>query len=90
MESLPHIPTPPAQRWREFRVQCLPLIVLAGTIAASVLMWRDFVHPSEAVGELETVKAKVISPHEGVVATTPAKEPDPSLEPQPSLLLTVD
>ena len=33
MDSLPPIPTPPAQRWREFRIQVLPILVFLGTVA---------------------------------------------------------
>ena len=68
MDSLPPIPTPPAQRWREFRIQILPIIIFLGIIGAIAMMWRNFVQPSGMVGEVETVKANVISLHDGVIA----------------------
>jgi multidrug resistance efflux pump len=67
MESLPLIPTPPAQRWREFRIQILPVIIFVGILAMIVMMWKTFVQPSGVVGEVEAVKANVIRP-DGVVA----------------------
>ncbi|HKQ36795.1 MAG TPA: hypothetical protein VJ063_01885 [Verrucomicrobiae bacterium] len=68
IDSLPPIPTPPAQRWREFRIQVLPVIVFLGLLATIALMWRNFVQPSGVVGEVEAVKANVISLHDGIVA----------------------
>ena len=32
MESLPPIPTPPAERWREFRIQALPLMTFVAVL----------------------------------------------------------
>jgi len=68
MESLPPIPTPPAQRWREFRIQVLPLLVFVAVLVAIGMLWRNFVQPSGMVGEVEAVKANVISLADGVVA----------------------
>jgi hypothetical protein len=67
-ESLPPIPTPVAQRWREFRIQILPIIVFVGILAAILMMWRNFVQPPSVVGEAQAVKAKVAGPEEGVIA----------------------
>src|SRR5436190_3238038 len=67
-DSLPPIPTPPAQRWREFRIQILPVIVFLGLLATVAMMWRNFVQPSGVVGQVEAVKANVISLHDGIVA----------------------
>lgn len=68
MESLPPIPTPPSQRWREFRIQILPLLVFVAILATIALMWRSFVQPSGVVGEVEAVKVNVISLQDGVIA----------------------
>ena len=68
IDSLPPIPTPPAQRWREFRIQILPVIVFLCLLATIALMWRNFVQPSGVVGEVEAVKANIISLHDGIVA----------------------
>ena len=67
MESLPPIPTPPAQRWREFRIQILPLVVFIITLVAIAWMWRNFVQPSGIVGAVETIQANVISLNDGVI-----------------------
>ncbi len=68
MDSLPPIPTPPAQRWREFRIQVLPLLVFIAIVSAIVIMWRNFVQPAGVVGEVEAIKANVISLQDGVLA----------------------
>ena len=65
--SLPPIPTPSAQRWREFRIQILPLIIFAGVLVAVALMWKNFVQPSGIVGEVEAVKANVMSLKDGTL-----------------------
>jgi multidrug resistance efflux pump len=67
MESLPPIPTPPAQRWREFRIQVLPLVIFLITLVAIALMWRNFVQPSGVIGHVEAVQANVISLNDGVI-----------------------
>jgi multidrug resistance efflux pump len=68
MDSLPPIPTPAAQRWREFRIQILPVLMFIALIAAIALMWKNFVQPSGVVGEVEALKANVISLQDGLVA----------------------
>ncbi len=65
--SLAPIPTPPAQRWREFRIQALPVITFIGILACVVLMWRQYVLPTNIVGEVESVRAMVISSVEGTI-----------------------
>lgn len=67
MDPLPPIPTPAAQRWREFRIQVLPLIVFLCVLLAVVVMWRNFVQPLGVVGEVEAVRANVISLQDGLV-----------------------
>jgi len=67
MDSLPPIPTPVAQRWREFRIQILPIITFVAILSMTVMMWRNFVQPSGLAGDAEVVKANVISLHDGVV-----------------------
>lgn len=56
--DLPPIPTPLAQRWREFRIQILPVIVFLSILAAIALMWKTFVHPPGVVSETEAVESK--------------------------------
>ena len=68
MDKLPPIPTPVAQRWREFRIQVLPLIIFLCVLLAVAFLWRDFVAPTGIVGEVESIKADVISLQDGMVA----------------------
>ena len=65
MDALPPIPTPAEQRWREFRIQILPIIVFVGILAVIVMMWKNFLQPPGVIGELNAVRANVTSP-EGV------------------------
>jgi multidrug resistance efflux pump len=65
--SLAPIPTPPAQRWREFRIQALPVITFLGILVCVVVMWRQYVLPTNIVGEVESVRATVISSVEGTI-----------------------
>ncbi len=67
MDSLPPIPTPPSQRWREFRIQILPLVIFLITLVAIAMMWRNFVQPSGVVGQVEAIQANVISLSDGVI-----------------------
>lgn len=68
MDKLPPIPTPASQRWREFRIQVLPLIIFVFVLLAVVVLWRNFVAPTGIVGEVESIKADVISLSDGQVA----------------------
>src|SRR6185503_11090496 len=65
--SLAPIPTPPAQRWREFRIQALPVITFLGILVCVVLMWKQYVLPTNIVGEVESVRATVMSSVEGTI-----------------------
>ena len=66
MDALPPIPTPPEQRWREFRIQILPILVFVGVLAVIVLMWKNFLQPPGVIDEVEAVKANVTRP-KGVI-----------------------
>ncbi len=68
MEELPPIPTPFHQRWREFRIQVLPIIVFLITLVTIVYLWRNYVHPSEVVGQVQTNSVAVITINQGSVA----------------------
>jgi multidrug resistance efflux pump len=68
MDKLPPIPTPASQRWREFRIQVLPMVMFAGVALSVAFLWRSFVAPTGIVGEVEAVKSDVISLQDGTVA----------------------
>lgn len=67
MESLPPIPTPPAERWREFRIQALPLMTFVAVLLGVVMLWKQYVLPTNIVGEVEAVRANVISSADGTL-----------------------
>jgi multidrug resistance efflux pump len=67
MEPLAPIPTPPAQRWREFRIQALPLLTFIAVLACVVMLWQNYVVPTSIVGEVESTYAHVISSVPGTI-----------------------
>jgi multidrug resistance efflux pump len=67
MEPLAPIPTPPAQRWREFRIQALPILTFIGVLFCVVILWRGYVVPTSIVGEVESTHANVISSVPGTI-----------------------
>ena len=67
MESLPPIPTPPAERWREFRIQVMPLMTFVVVLLGVILMWKQYVVPTNIIGEVEAQRANVISSVDGTL-----------------------
>src|SRR4051812_48590891 len=67
METLPPIPTPAGQRWREFRIRILPMFVFVFAVAGLVYIWNGYVAPSGIVGEVEAITALVTSVADGQV-----------------------
>jgi len=67
MDPLPPIPTPAAQRWREFRIQALPLVTFIIVIACVASLWQTYVLPTNIVGEVEAVRASIISAVPGTI-----------------------
>lgn len=67
MDPLPPIPTPWPQRWREFRIQVLPIVVFLITVAAIVLLWRSYLRPMGIVGEVEAIRVNVVATSEGTL-----------------------
>ena len=61
MNSLPPIPTPPAQRWKDFRLQGLPVIVFALASTAIFFVWNHTLVPGTFTGEVEVVQENVAS-----------------------------
>ena len=68
MNPLPLIPTPPAQRWREFRFRIVPILVFLGALLVLTMMWRQYVAPPTLVGQVESMTAYVSSPKAGTLA----------------------
>lgn len=61
MDPLLPIPTPPAQRWREFRIQALPVLTFIAVLVCVAVLWSNYVLPTNIVGEVESTHAIVIS-----------------------------
>jgi len=60
-QNLQPIPIPAKQRWREFRIAYLPPLTFLLLIATIGWMWKNYVQPSTIIGEVETVRAGIIS-----------------------------
>jgi len=67
MDSLPPIPTPLAQRWREFRIQFLPLIVFSCIVGIVVVLWRQSGLSGNMTGVAEGVRSVVTSPQVALI-----------------------
>jgi multidrug resistance efflux pump len=83
MEALPPIPTPLHQRWREFRIQVLPVIVFLITAVTIVYMWRTYVHSSDVVGAVQTNTVSITTTTEGRLADLLVDEFDTVAKGQP-------
>ncbi len=63
----PLIPIPLKQRWHDFRVAQAPVVmffVLALTIG---WMWSRYIHPATIIGEVEPIRANIISVVDGTL-----------------------
>lgn len=67
MEPLPPIPTPPSQRWREFRIQVLPVVIFAIVLLMVVVLWRSYVLPASIVGMVQTNTVSITYVQPGLI-----------------------
>jgi multidrug resistance efflux pump len=67
-DKLPPIPTPAAQRWREFRIQILPVVVFGASLFCIVYLWRNFVQPVGIVGLAQTNTVNVTCTVDGLIS----------------------
>jgi multidrug resistance efflux pump len=67
MDPLPPIPTPPSQRWREFRIRVLPLITFTIVISMVVVLWRSYVMPASIVGMVQTNSVSITVAEPGLI-----------------------
>ena len=63
--SLEPIPTPVAERWKDFRIQVVPVIVFCLAAFFVSRIWRHQLVAPQAVGQFEAVQAQVTSPQPG-------------------------
>src|SRR5437867_1332139 len=69
MDSLPYIPTPVSQRWREFRIRVMPVFFFAVLAIVVGALWRQVaIPPTLAVGFVETNGVTVSMPLDGQLA----------------------
>ena len=66
-DSLPPIPTPPALRWREFRVRFLPILLFVAALGGVSLIWERNVAAPMFIGAVEGRSAQVASPYAGKI-----------------------
>ena len=66
-DPLSPIPTPPALRWREFKMRALPVIAFFLACFAAAALWVRNVGVPTIVGEVESVVANVTSPEAGAL-----------------------
>lgn len=74
MDPLAPIPTPPSQRWKEFRIQALPVVTFIAVLVCVVALWGKYVLPTNMVGQVELVQANVISAVPGTVKEIKVKQ----------------
>ena len=67
MEKLPRIPSPPGATFREFRIAAVPGLVFAAVLILTLLTWRNYVGPSQLVGEVEAIRSLVSAPQTGQI-----------------------
>jgi multidrug resistance efflux pump len=67
MDQLPVIPTPAGQKFREFRIRFLPLIVFACTVGGIFYIWREHVTPPNLIAHVEPVSTYVRAANDCVV-----------------------
>ncbi len=69
MNTPPPIPTPPALRWREFRIRVLPAVLFVAAIGSAGYLWKQNVTSPALVGAVEVRNARVNSPYAGKIAS---------------------
>lgn len=67
MDKTQTIPSPAWLKWREFRIQFLPVIIFLIALTAVFSLWKHEVAAPHLVGEVEMLTGQVISPADGLV-----------------------
>lgn len=67
MQTLPRIPIPFNERWREIRLRTLPIAAFGAAVVAIVVLWRLALAPATLVGQVELITSTVSSPVSGVL-----------------------
>jgi multidrug resistance efflux pump len=91
MPTYEPIPTPPSQRWREFRMRALPFMVFVCSLVGAIFMWRSTINAPTLVGEVEGRQAWVTSREVGVVTNLLVERFDRVTNGQPvALVVSMD
>lgn len=67
MDELSPIPVRREHRWREFRIKRIPAVIFSVAFVAVIFIWKEHVAAPSFVGEVETVRANVISTLPGLL-----------------------
>ncbi len=67
MHAPPPIPTPPAMRWREFRIRVLPVVLFAAALGCAGYLWKQNVTSPALVGAAEIRHAQLTVPCAGKI-----------------------
>src|ERR1044072_461472 len=65
MNPPPDIPSPPAQRWKDFGLHGLPVVAFAAIVGSIAYLWNQNLGPSTFVGEVQAVQENLASPKPG-------------------------
>lgn len=68
MNSPRPIPTPPALRWREFRIRVLPILFFVVAVGVAGFLWQRNITSPVLVGAVEVRNAQVSVPYAGQIA----------------------
>lgn len=67
MSASDRIPLAAATRLRQFRIQVLPVLVLLGTVAGTIQIWRHAIPATALQGQVESAVSVVRSPASGTL-----------------------
>ena len=67
MSTLPVIPTPLSQRWKEFRIQVVPVLVFIALVAIVAVTWKQYLFQSTLVGKVQVIQSPISSPKAGII-----------------------
>ncbi len=67
MSDFRPIPTPLSQRWREIRIQGIPVFVFVAAVVAVVFLWEREIAPPAIDGEVHGVFSAVNAPEDGAL-----------------------
>ena len=88
-QNLEPIPIPPLQHLREFQVIYLPIVVFVLLLVLIGWLWIRYVAPATIVGEVETVRSRVVSIVAGTVQELQVDRLDSVTNGQPLVIVKV-